>query len=405
MRAFAAVTGAYWAFTVTDGALRMLVLLHFHELGYGPVTLAFLFLLYEVLGVATNFVGGRLGSRVGLNRTLYAGLSIQVVALLLLSLQNPDWAEAASVVFVMSTQALSGVAKDLTKLSAKSAVKVVAPADEAGSTLFRWVAILTGSKNALKGVGFFVGGALLSTVGFANGLRLMAVVLVVVLLAVTVSLRVDIGRSKSPAPFGSLLSTSGAINRLAGARVFLFAARDLWFVVALPVFLTEELGWSFSATGGFLAAWVIGYGMVQSLAPRLLARGRGREASLAAQWSAVLASVAGLMTAALVVGLPATPVVIGGLVVFGLAFAVASAVHSFLILAYADEDVASEVGFYYSANAVGRLLGTLLSGVTYLVGGLEVSLLLATGFLVISWVVSRRLPPLSVGQAGTSLRC
>lgn len=399
------MTGAYWAFTVTDGALRMLVLLHFHELGYSPVTLAFLFLLYEVLGIATNFVGGRLGSRIGLNRTLYAGLITQVVALLLLSFQNPDWVEAVSVAFVMGTQALSGVAKDLTKLSAKSAVKVVAPADDAGSTLFRWVAVLTGSKNALKGVGFFVGGALLAAVGFADALRRMAVVLVVVLVAVAASLRVDIGRAKEPAPFGSLLSESAAINRLAAARVFLFGARDLWFVVALPVFLTEELGWSFSATGAFLAAWVIGYGAVQSLAPRLLLKGRGREESLAAQWSMMLALVTVMMTVALLLGLPPTPLVIGGLAIFGGVFAVTSAVHSYLILAYAGDDVASEVGFYYSANAVGRLLGTLLSGVTYLVGGLEMSLLSASGFLAVTWVISRRLPPLSVGQAGASTHC
>lgn len=383
----------------------MLVLLHFHELGYSPVTLAFLFLLYEVLGIATNFVGGRLGSRIGLNRTLYAGLITQVVALLLLSFQNPDWVEAVSVAFVMGTQALSGVAKDLTKLSAKSAVKVVAPADDAGSTLFRWVAVLTGSKNALKGVGFFVGGALLAAVGFADALRRMAVVLVVVLVAVAASLRVDIGRAKEPAPFGSLLSESAAINRLAAARVFLFGARDLWFVVALPVFLTEELGWSFSATGAFLAAWVIGYGAVQSLAPRLLLKGRGREESLAAQWSMMLALVTVMMTVALLLGLPPTPLVIGGLAIFGGVFAVTSAVHSYLILAYAGDDVASEVGFYYSANAVGRLLGTLLSGVTYLVGGLEMSLLSASGFLAVTWVISRRLPPLSVGQAGASTHC
>lgn len=395
MKAFAAVTAAYWAFTVSDGALRMLVLLHFHDLGYSPVTLGFLFLLYEFLGIVTNFVGGRLGSRFGLNRTLYAGLTIQVLALVLLSFQDPAWAELVSVAFVMGTQALSGIAKDLTKISSKSAVKVVAPSDETGSTLFRWVAILTGSKNALKGVGFFIGGALLAWVGFAGALRLMAAALMLVLAAVALSLKADIGRAAEPASFGSLLSESPAINWLASARVFLFGARDLWFVVALPIFLTEELGWSFGATGGFLAAWVIGYGIVQSLAPAILGRSAGDEVALAAVWSGVLTVVTGTMTVALSAGAPAAPVVLVGLMVFGVVFAVNSAVHSYLILAYADGDVVSEVGFYYSANAVGRLVGTLLSGATYLVGGLEASLWVATAFLAITWVLTRQLPVLS----------
>ena len=158
IRDYALVTAGYWAFTLTDGALRMLVLLHFHELGYSPVALAFLFLLYETMGIVTNLVGGWAGSRTGLNKTLIGGLALQIVALGALTLQDASWVEWASVAFVMGVQALSGIAKDLTKMSSKSAVKLVA----GEGSLFRLVAILTGSKNALKGVGFFVGAVLLS---------------------------------------------------------------------------------------------------------------------------------------------------------------------------------------------------------------------------------------------------
>ncbi|MDP2290218.1 MAG: organoarsenical effux MFS transporter ArsJ, partial [Actinomycetota bacterium] len=268
LRNYTLVTAGYWAFTLTDGALRMLVLLHFHELGYSPVAIAFLFLAYELMGVVTNLLGGWVGSRTGLNRTLVAGLGLQIVALVALTFQQPGWHEWASVAFVMSAQALSGVAKDLTKMSSKSAVKAVAGAGD--GALFRLVAILTGSKNALKGVGFFLGAALLAWIGYDASLWSMAAMLAVVVIALIVLLDEDIGRSKKKAPLRSILSKSLAVNRLSAARFFLFGSRDIWFVVALPVFLDEQLGWSYQGIGGFLAAWVIGYGIVQSFAPRLL---------------------------------------------------------------------------------------------------------------------------------------
>ena len=77
IRNYALVTASYWGFTLTDGALRMLVLLHFHQLGYTPVNLAFLFLLYEFFGILTNLFGGWIGSRFGLRLTLFAGLAIK----------------------------------------------------------------------------------------------------------------------------------------------------------------------------------------------------------------------------------------------------------------------------------------------------------------------------------------
>ncbi|MFT7599474.1 MAG: putative MFS family arabinose efflux permease [Acidimicrobiales bacterium] len=407
---YAVVTGAYWAFTITDGALRMLVLLHFHRLGYSPVALGFFFLLYEFLGVITNLVGGRMGARFGLNRTLYAGLATQVVALLLLSLQDPSWVEVVSVGYVMGTQALSGVAKDLTKMSSKSALKLVVPSGSQGgeSTLFRWVAILTGSKNALKGVGFFVGGALLAAVGFSASLRLMAGLLALVLVVVLLLFRADIGRTNRAGQLGRWRSASAAINRLAAARVFLFGSRDLWFVVALPVYLAEVVGWKFEAIGAFLAAWVIGYGLVQSLAPSLLVALAGDEPTAAKRAAGLLAAVTAALALVLSFDLASSTeaVIIIGLALFGIVFAVNSAVHSYLILAYAERDsVATDVGFYYSANALGRLIGTLLSGAVYLLGGIAATLWVATGFVVVTWIISLGLPPvLSSPSSPTSDR-
>ena len=393
LRDYALVTAGYWAFTVTDGALRLLVLLHFHDLGYSPLSLAFLFLLYEFMGIVTNLVGGWVGARRGLNRTLLAGLTLQIVALVVLAQHQDGWVEWLSVVYVMGAQALSGVAKDLTKMSSKSAVKYVAGAGE--NTLFRLVAVLTGSKNALKGVGFFLGAALLSWLGYDAALYVMAGGIAVALAAVTVLLDDDIGKSKKKPPLTSVLSKSEAVNRLSAARFFLFSSRDIRFVVALPVFLDEVLGWSFEGTGGFLAAWVIGYGVVQSGAPRLLRRGGAiDEVEAARRWAFVL----GVVSAAIAVGVTIdgfrTVAVIVGLVVFGVVFALNSSLHSYLILAYAgDDEVSMDVGFYYSANAAGRFVGTLLSGLLSLWGGFEAAMGGSVVFVAVAWLLTLRLPP------------
>lgn len=372
LRSYALVTGGYWAFTITDGALRMLVLLHFHDLGYSPISLAFLFLLYELFGVVTNLLGGWVGARTGLALTLRAGLALQVAALLALSFRGDEWGELVSVAFVMVVQAASGVAKDLTKMSSKAAVKFMAD-DGPGGALFRWVAILTGSKNALKGVGFFVGGVLLAQLGYASALRWMAGTLAFVLVVVLVGLREDIGRAKRKPPLRSVVAKSPAINRLSVARFFLFGSRDVWFVVALPVFLADEFGWSFEGVGAFLAAWVIGYGVVQAAAPRFAGAG---DVAASQRWLAVLVVVAGCIAAAVALDVAVRVAVVGGLLLYGVVFAVNSAIHSYLILALSagEDDVAMDVGFYYSANAAGRLVGTLLSGLLALVGGLTAAL-------------------------------
>ena len=393
LRNYALVTAGYWAFTLTDGALRMLVLLHFHDLGYSPVAVAFLFLAYEFMGILTNLLGGWVGARRGLNRTLVAGLGLQIVALAALTLQQASWREWVSVAFVMAAQALSGIAKDLTKMSSKSAVKAVA--GNGDGALFKLVAILTGSKNALKGVGFFLGAVLLSWLGYDNSLWAMAAMLAVVVVALLVLLDEDIGRSKKKPPLRSILSKSTAINRLSAARFFLFGSRDIWFVVALPVFLDEQLGWSYSGIGAFLALWVIGYGAVQSFAPRVLTRNGALDEVRAAQrWALSLAAVAATIAVAVALDLAVTVAVVGGLIVFGMVFALNSSLHSYLVLAYSDDDeVALDVGFYYSANAAGRLVGTLLSGVLYLWDGLVTALWGTAVFVLVTWLLTLRLPP------------
>ena len=394
LRNYALVTTGYWVFTLTDGALRMLVLLHFNELGYSAVSIAFLFLAYEFMGILTNLLGGWVGARRGLNRTLVGGLVLQIVALSALTLEQASWDKWAAVLFVMVAQALSGVAKDLTKMSSKSAVKTVAGSGD--GALFRLVAILTGSKNALKGVGFFLGGALLSWLGYDNALWSMAGALALTAVCLVVFLNEDIGKSKKKAALRSLLSKSTSINRLSAARFFLFGSRDIWFVVALPVFLARVFDWSHRGVGGFLAAWVIGYGIVQSAAPKLLGR-RARtldEVRATRQWGVALAVVSALIAAAVAFDIATRAAIIGGLIVFGVVFAMNSSLHSYLVLAYSDdEDVALDVGFYYSANAAGRFVGTLLSGLLYLWGGLAAALWGSTGFVVLTWLLTLRLPP------------
>ena len=390
VRQYLLITGNYWAFTLTDGALRMLVVLHFHQLGYSPLQIAMLFLFYEVFGVITNLVGGWLGARIGLNRTMNIGLAMQVVALSML-LVPAAW---LTVPWVMGAQALSGIAKDLNKMSAKSSIKLLVPGDRQG-TLYRWVAALTGSKNALKGIGFFLGGALLATVGFAAAVAIMAGALLLVWLLSLLLLKRDLGKAKAKPKFREVFSKSRAINLLSAARMFLFGARDVWFVVALPVFLASTLGWDFWQVGGFLAAWVIGYGLVQSFAPHITGRATGRlpDGRSASAWAVLLAMVPATMAALLVYGVPAAWVLIVGLTVFGVLFALNSALHSYLIVSYASEDgVSLDVGFYYMANAMGRLLGTVLSGWVFQRWGLAACLAISAALIVVAAAVSVALP-------------
>jgi MFS family permease len=402
-RNYAIVTAAYWGFTLTDGALRMLVLLHFYKLGYSPFTLAFLFLLYEAAGVLANLIGGWLATRYGIARMLTVGLVTQIIGFTLLSMLNPTWTAAMSVAWVVVAQGICGVAKDLTKTASKSAIKVTAAqAKEQGAgQLFKWVAWFTGSKNAMKGVGFFLGGLLLDALGFAHALWAMAGLLALVLVGVVASLPPMMGKAKASKSAKELFAKNAGINALAAARVALFGARDVWFVVGVPVFLYSQ-GWTFTMVGGFLAAWTIGYGLVQALAPNIVKRsadGLSHEVPAARWWSAALALVPVGLAAAVVADVPHLQwVVVGGLGLFGFAFAVNSSVHSYLVLAYAgSEKAAEDVGFYYAANALGRFLGTLLSGLLYQWGGLLYALVGSAVMLGLCWLMTLRLP-LQAGQ-------
>ena len=393
-RNYAIVTAAYWGFTLTDGALRMLVLLHFYRLGYSPFTLAFLFLLYEAMGVLANLIGGWLATRYGIARMLTVGLFTQITGFLLLSQLSPSWTVTMSVAWVVLSQGVCGVAKDLTKTASKSAIKLTA--GTASGQLFKWVAWFTGSKNAMKGVGFFLGGLLLDRLGFQVSLWTMAGLLGLVLAGVVAFVPPLMGKAKASKSAKELFAKNRAINLLAAARVALFGARDVWFVVGVPVFLYAS-GWTFTMVGGFLAAWTIGYGLVQALAPALVKRsedGLSTEVPAARLWSALLAVVPIALAVLVAMKVPQLEwVVVGGLGLFGFAFAVNSSVHSYLILAYAgSEKAAEDVGFYYAANALGRFIGTLLSGLLYQWGGLLFSLSGSAAMLVTCWLITLALP-------------
>lgn len=400
LSAYIAVTAAYWAFMLTDGALRMLVLLHFHTLGFSPVHLAYLFVLYEIAGMVTNLSAGWIAARFGLTSTLYAGLGLQVVALLALALLDPGWAVGLSVIYVMIVQGVSGVAKDLAKMSSKSAVKLLAPTEDGG--LFRWVAVLTGSKNMVKGFGFLLGAALLATFGFVWAVLGMATILSIILVAVLIAMPPGLPKGRKGAKFSEVFSKSANVNWLSAARVFLFGARDVWFVVGIPIYFYAVLSdgteagnrATFFMIGTFMAIWIILYGLVQANAPRILrAKSRPEDQLIAAAktWGWALAAVPAILTVAAMTTTEPQPwltiTLVLGLLIFGGVFAVNSALHSYLILAFTKaERVTMDVGFYYMANAGGRLMGTVLSGLTYQIGGLALMLGVATFMVAASAV-------------------
>jgi MFS family permease len=395
VRNYAVVTASYWGFTLTDGALRMLVLLHFYSLGYTPFMLAFLFLLYEAAGIFANLGGGWLAARFGIPRMLMTGLTLQIAGLIMLSGLNPAWGGTLSVAWVVAAQGIAGVAKDITKTASKSAIKATS---EGGSgQLFRWVAWFTGSKNAMKGIGFFVGGLLLETVGFRGALWLMAAMLALILMNVLLSLPRTLGKAKASKSFRELFAKTRSINLLAAARIFMFGSRDVWFVVGLPVFLYAN-GWKYMQVAGFLAAWTIGYGFVQAIAPSVVRRsddGLSREVPEARLWGALLTAIP--LVLAVVLGSSHVArldlVITVGLGVFGFAFAVISSLHSYLILAYAgSEKAAEDVGFYYAANAGGRLIGILLSGALAEAGGLAACLWGSAVMLALCLAITCLLP-------------
>ncbi|MCG9778389.1 organoarsenical effux MFS transporter ArsJ [Photobacterium damselae] len=401
VRQYMLVTFNYWNFTVTDGALRMLVVLYFHQLGYSPLEIASLFLFYEFFGVVTNLIGGWLGAKLGLNRTMNIGLALQIIALSMLAVPT----DMLTVIWVMLAQAISGIAKDLNKMSAKSAIKTLVPSGEQGA-LYKWIAILTGSKNALKGAGFFLGGFLLSWLGFSGAVIAMAVVLLAVFILSLCYLKGDLGKAKQKVKFSQIFSKSPSVNILSAARMFLFGARDVWFVIALPIYLGQVFGWDHLWVGGFLALWIIGYGIVQTLAPKVTGKAQGKtpDGRAAMRWAGLLATVTALIALLVTFNLSPQITIALGLMIFGAIFAVNSSLHSYLIVSYAKEDgVSLDVGFYYMANAMGRLIGTLLSGWVYQTQGFVACLWVSVAFLVLTTIISVWLPKHSVSTSHTSI--
>ncbi|MGR5280656.1 organoarsenical effux MFS transporter ArsJ [Photobacterium damselae] len=401
VRQYMLVTFNYWNFTVTDGALRMLVVLYFHQLGYSPLEIASLFLFYEFFGVVTNLIGGWLGAKLGLNRTMNIGLALQIIALSMLAVPT----DMLTVIWVMLAQAISGIAKDLNKMSAKSAIKTLVPSDEQGA-LYKWIAILTGSKNALKGAGFFLGGFLLSWLGFSGAVIAMAGVLLAVFILSLCYLKGDLGKAKQKVKFSQIFSKSPSVNILSAARMFLFGARDVWFVIALPIYLGQVFGWDHLWVGGFLALWIIGYGIVQTLAPKVTGKAQGKtpDGRAAMGWAGLLATVTALIALLVTFNLSPQITIVLGLMIFGAIFAVNSSLHSYLIVSYAKEDgVSLDVGFYYMANAMGRLIGTLLSGWIYQTQGFVACLWVSVVFLVLTTIISVWLPKQSVSTSHTSI--
>ncbi len=387
---YGVITGNYWAFTLTDGALRMLVVLYFYNLGYNALEVALLFVFYEFFGIVTNLLGGWLGAKIGLNKTMNLGLLIQIVALAMLLVPTAD----LSMLWVMGAQALSGIAKDLNKMSAKSAIKQLIPKAQT-SQLFRWVALLTGSKNALKGVGFFGGGLLLSIFGFQGAIGCLLGLLFVTWCASLALLNAHLGQAQQKPKVKQLFSKSRVVNVLSLARFFLFGARDIWFVVALPVFLSTHWQWQHWQVGSLMAAWVIAYGLVQTLAPRIA--GIDKRAlsakNTAVFWGAWVTMAPLLLTAMLITHTLNPWTLVAGLAIFGLLFAVNSSLHSFWIVHFARADgVSLDVGFYYMANAAGRLAGTVLSGLLFQTQGLTLCLLASSAFLLLSTLISIALP-------------
>ena len=390
---------------LSDGALRMLVLLHFHALGYSPIQLAYMFVLYELAGVITNILAGWIGSRYGLSTTLIAGLALQIVALLALSQLHQDWVLAYSVTYVMFVQGLSGIAKDLSKMSSKSAVKVLSPDDN--QKLFRWVATLTGSKNAVKGLGFFIGAIALNFFSFVSVLYGMALVLLIVLFSSLILISNKLPKGQSGSKFKEIFSNNANINWLSFSRIFLFGARDVWFVVGVPIyfytFLSQQNSavndFAFFIVGSFMAIWIIFYGIIQALVPKLkFVRNKTEKQLLEApfRWIIILSLVPISLSLLLFLidrtSVSSLVIMVIGLLVFAVLFAINSSLHSYLILSFTNtKRVSRDVGFYYMSNALGRLFGTILSGITYQASGLWLCLATSGFMLLISGIGAKNL--------------
>ncbi|CAM9245362.1 unnamed protein product [Scytosiphon promiscuus] len=416
---------SYNGYTVTDGALRLIVLLHAADLGFNAIEIAFMFSAYEVAGVFTNLFGGVAGSKYGLRCTLLTSLTLQIACLAALTQTEPilgDLKEATpgstryleATIYITAWQALAGVAKDLMKLTGKATPKLVTK-EGAEGRLFQLVAWLTGMKNALKGFGSFLGALLVAQIGYVDSLWIL-----VGICGIFVPVGIfgmDRGLGVSPGKnidWKSLFSKGRNVNVLSAARFFLFGSRDVWFEIGLPLFLRVELGWKRELVGLILAGYIVIYGNLQAASTKLYknADGTSRQPTGAAAYKwAAYCSLAPLITGIATYfthkvaesDLATALVLITGVVAFAAMFAVNSSVHSYLIVSYSNKDkVAMDLGFYYMANAMGRLVGVLVGGFLYHYTsddfGLSMCLIVACPFLVAAAAIAYRLPDPSALQ-------
>jgi len=368
---FIFITFAYWFFMLSDGALRMIVLLHFHSIGFSPLQLAYLFLLYEFFGMITNLTAGWIAKKIGLNITLYFGLILQIISLITLTQIDKSWSVSTTVIVVMFIQGISGIAKDLTKMSAKSSVKLLAPQEN--QKLFKWVALLTGSKNAVKGLGFLLGALLLTFFNFHFSLIIMSVILTIILILTFFLLPNNLLTVNKKIKFIEIFSNNSNVNYLSLGRVFLF------FYNILSNGIQDDNHKAFFIIGSFMAIWTIFYGFIQSITPKILSETKALY-SQAKVWANILIIIP-LILIILNINFNESKLIITIvlLFIFGFVFAINSSIHSFLILKFTDKDrVTLDVGFYYMSNAFGRLIGTLLSGLSFEYGGFSLCLILTT---------------------------
>jgi len=231
LRPFVIISITYLLFTVTDGAIRMIVLLHAYSKSFSALQVAVMFTLYELAGVFTNLAAGMMGARWGIRFTLIVGLCLQIFSYGLLFGWNDDWSQRTAIIYVTIAQMFAGIAKDLTKLGGKTVTKLVTP-EGRHTRLFRLVSLLTGWKNSLKGVGYFRGSALLE-VSYDAALGFMIGLIVIAMPFAIFGLDKNLGtaKKKNASLKEIFVLDNFNLNVLSLARLFLFASRDFWFEV------------------------------------------------------------------------------------------------------------------------------------------------------------------------------
>jgi MFS family permease len=418
IKPFVVISASYLLFTVTDGGIRTIVLFNAFQRKFSAFEVSIMFVLYELAGTFTNFLAGIAGARWGLKATMLAGLFLQLGGIGMLFGWSEKFTKEQAIIFVTIAQMLSGISKDLVKLGGKAVTKLVTPDSKQG-VLYKRVSMITGLKNSLKGVGYFLGGALVQWSYFGA----LGVMMGIVLLAIpwpALGLESGLGRTRREnITWRSVFKKNHNIQALSAARFFLFASRDAWFDVPLPFYLRskEGFGWERAAAAALLGAWIILYGQVQSWTPQLVAKplkqfpANKYHAALWAGINAVIPLVLGcflqfsdIFRAHDVRAM--MPILLVGVFVFAIIFAINSSIHSYLAVKYSEGDkIAVDIGFYYMSNSAGRLFGTLVGGALFeFVGNYTNGFAACFWFSLCLTVVAAAITPALKDDAG-GLRC